>query len=41
MFLAVLPMFEMLLHISCYGIWLEEDALNGIEFRCLEEEEVK
>lgn len=33
-FLAVLPMlFEMLSHISCYGIWPEEDALNGIEFR--------
>lgn len=41
-FLAVLPMlFEMLLHISCYGIWPEEDALNCIELMRLEEELAK
>lgn len=41
-FLAVLPMlFEMLLHISCYGIWPQEDALNCIELMRLEEELAK
>lgn len=41
-FLAVLPMlFEMLLHISCYGIWLERDAWSCIELMQLEEELAK
>lgn len=40
-FLAALPMLFEMLHISCYCIRLEEDALDGIGFRGLKEELAK